>query len=327
MILKCNHKKARTDGMELFSTTMGRMAFLFSLLLIGYLLVKLKVLDVASAGVLSKLENKVFLPALMLGMFLSGFTTERLAKSGWMFLAGVAVLVVTVPLAILGARLCTRDGYLRSIYTYGLSFSNFGFMGNAVVSVLFPEIFAEYLVFTLPFWILIQLWGIPTLLISSDGKQPSIGKSLKALCNPMLIGMLIGMIIGISGLTLPTWLSSLVTETGACMSPVAMILTGMTVAGIDLGATVKNASIWKVSLLRPVAFPVVGLIILVLLPIPEAYRICILCVLAMPLGRNTVVVPSAYGRDTTAAAGMALISHVLSCITIPLIFLAFQTFI
>ncbi len=310
--------------MELFSTTLGRMAFLFSLLLIGYLLVKLKVLDVASAGVLSKLENKVFLPALMLGTFLSGFTPERLAKSGWMFLAGVAVLIVTVPLAILGARLCTRDGYLRRIYTYGLSFSNFGFMGNAVVSVLFPAIFAEYLVFTLPFWILIQLWGIPALLIASDGEKPSLGKSLKALCNPMLIGMLIGMAIGISGLTLPAWLSSLVTETGACMSPVAMLLTGMTVAGIDLGATVRNGSIWKVSLLRLIVFPLVGLAVLLLLPLPEAYRICILCVLAMPLGLNTVVIPSAYGRDTTAAAGMALISHVLSCVTIPLIFLLFQ---
>lgn len=310
--------------MELFTTTMGRMAFLFSLLLIGYLLVKLKVLEVSSAKVLSKLENTVFLPALMLGTFLSGFTVDRLAKSGWMFLCGVAVLIVTVPLAILGARFCSRDDYLRRIYTYGLSFSNFGFMGNAVVSVLFPSIFAEYLIFTLPFWILIQLWGIPALLISTDGEKRSLAKSIKALCNPMLIGMLIGMVIGLSGVSLPSWVSSLVTETGACMSPVAMLLTGMTVAGIDLAATVKNVSIWKVSILRLVAFPVIGLVILLLLPIPEAYRICILCVLAMPLGLNTVVIPSAYGRDTTAAAGMALVSHVLSCVTIPLIFLAFQ---
>ena len=45
---------------------------------------------------------------------------------------------------------------------------------------------------------------------------------------------------------------------------------------------------------------------------------------AKKLGFNTVVIPSAYGKDTSTAAGMALISHTLSCITIPLIFLIFD---
>ena len=39
----------------------------------------------------------------------------------------------------------------------------------------------------------------------------------------------------------------------------------------------------------------------------------------MPLGLNTVVIPAAYGKDTSIPAGMALVSHVLSIATIPLI--------
>jgi len=54
--------------------------------------------------------------------------------------------------------------------------------------------------------------------------------------------------------------------------------------------------------------------------IPEKTYICALCSLAMPLGLNTIVIPSAFGKDTTVAAGMAVISHLLSCITITLIF-------
>jgi predicted permease len=42
--------------------------------------------------------------------------------------------------------------------------------------------------------------------------------------------------------------------------------------------------------------------------------------MAMPLGINAVVVPAAYGKDTSVAAGIAIISHVISCATIPLIF-------
>ena len=54
--------------------------------------------------------------------------------------------------------------------------------------------------------------------------------------------------------------------------------------------------------------------------IPEPIYTCALVSLAMPLGLNTIVIPSALGRDTEVAAGMAVISHLLACVTIPLIF-------
>ena len=56
----------------------------------------------------------------------------------------------------------------------------------------------------------------------------------------------------------------------------------------------------------------------------DTFYICALCSLAMPLGLNTIVIPSAYGKDTTVASGMALVSHLLGCITIPVIFALYQ---
>ena len=44
----------------------------------------------------------------------------------------------------------------------------------------------------------------------------------------------------------------------------------------------------------------------------------------MPLGLNTIIVPAAYDLDTKEASSMSLISHLLSSITIPLIFLLFE---
>ncbi len=312
-------RKDRT--MTLFLATLSRMLFLFSLILIGYLLVKCRILDGKAAEVLSKLENTLFVPALNMSTFLTNFTLERLRASWVVFVAGFCVMAVVIPLAILGARLCDKDRYLRRIFTYGLTFSNFGFMGNAVVSALFPTIFAEYLIFTLPFWILIQLWGIPALLIGDDGEKPPLRASLKKLINPMLIGMLIGMVIGILQIPLPEWIGSLATDLGACMSPIAMILTGITIACADLRAILKNKGIYLVTALRLLAFPLLGLGVVWLLPLPAMVEVCLLCFLAMPLGLNTVVVPAAYGRDTSVAAGMALVSHLVSCVTIPLLFL------
>ena len=213
-----------------------------------------------------------------------------------------------------------KDTYTRNIYTYGLAFSNFGFMGNAVVSALFPDIFFEYLLFTLPLWTMIYLWGVPSLLIADSEKKQSLKEKLKAFVNPMFVSMIIGMIIGICGIVLPQWIKSVVSVSGDCMSPIAMLLTGVTVSSINIRKTFTNIRIYIVSLIRLVILPLCFIVISVFVPFSKTIFICALCSLAMPLGLNTIVIPSAYGKDTSIAAGMTVVSHLLSCITIPLIF-------
>jgi predicted permease len=247
-----------------------------------------------------------------------------LQTAGKLILFSFAIMVVILPLSILVPRLCTRDRFKRRIYTYGLAFSNFGFMGNAVVSALYPEIFFEYLVFVIPLWILIYMWGVPVLLISDDGEEQTLGKRLKSFLNPMFICMIIGMVIGLTGIRLPDWTANVIDTCGACMSPVAMLLTGMTVAGMDFRRVLSDKSIYAVTAIRLLLIPLAAIGVLFLLPIDRTFFVCAICSLAMPLGLNTVVIPAAYGKDTSTASGMALVSHLLSCITIPLIFLLME---
>lgn len=310
--------------MTVFLSTLNQMAFLLLLIIIGYLLTRYGIIPDYGAGLLSKLENYVFIPALVLGTFMQNFTLERIDVAGSYLLCGLVVIVITIPIAIVFARLCARDSYTRNIYTYGLAFSNFGFMGNAVVAALFPDVFMEYLIFVLPFWTFIYLWGVPSLLIPTDGAKANWRSGLRNLINPMFIAMLIGMIVGISGLSLPAFFTSAVSSLGNCMSPIAMLLTGMTIAKIDLRKTMTNRSIYVVSLIRLLLIPGVAVLILPVLKISYGLALCTVCSLAMPLGLNTIVVPSAYGKDTSVAAGMALISHLLSCVTIPLVFSFFN---
>ena len=300
--------------MGVFLSTLNQMGFLILLIAAGYILVKLNFVEESGAKILSKLENYLFIPALVLSTFITNFTVESFSTA-WKYL-----LCGTV------SKLCTKDDYIRKIYTYGLSFANFGFMGNAVVAALFPDVFMNYLIYVLPFWTLIYVWGVPYLLMPSGDKK-NVLSGLKKLINPMFIAMLIGMVIGIFAIPLPSFIGSAVSSLGSCMSPVAMLLTGMTIAKINLKATFKNLSIYAVSAIRLVLMPLVAIVALMLLKLPYELSLCTVCALAMPLGLNTVVVPSAYGKDTSVAAGMALISHLLSLITIPVVFMLFQALI
>ena len=310
--------------MQIFLSTLEQMALLFTYIIIGYTVAKLKVVPDNAGAVLSKLENNIFTPASILGTFITGFTVAKLSEA-WQFVLLCTVIVfISIPLAILVARMTTKDSYVRKIYTYGLAFSNFGFMGNAVVqSVYGDEIYMSYLIFVIPLWIAIYGWGVPALLMPS-GKGQGIGARLKNIFNPMMIATFLGMIIGITGLPIPDFITGAIKTLGGCMSPIAMLLTGMAIAKINLKDSFTDVSIYIISAVRLAALPLLFMAILYFIPISYELKLCAVCAVAMPLGLSTIVVPGAYGLDTKKASGMALISHLLSCISIPLIFMLFD---
>lgn len=309
-----------------FGSILNQIAFLFGFIFFGYFLSAKKILPEDSNTVLAKLENNIFIPSLVMSTFIKNFTVEQLVGARNLILISFIIAFFAIPLAILISRAVVKDSYIQKIYTYGLSFSNFGFMGNAVVQSLFPDIFFEYLLFTLPLYILIYMWGVPCLLLSESGKKQTIAQKLKSFVNPMFVSMIIGMIIGLCGFPVPSWAMSLIETAGDCMSPIAMILTGVVVSSISLKRTFTNVKIYIVSVVRLLIFPAIFMVAAIWIKMPPTIYTCALCSLAMPLGLNTIVIPSSLGKDTTVAAGMAIISHLLSAITIPLVF-AISTYI
>ena len=300
------------------------MGVLFIFIIIGFIVAKLKVVPENSGTVLSKLENNVFTPASVLGTFIAQFTVEKLSGSWQLVLAGTVVVLIGIPIAILVSRCVSKDSYVRKIYTYGLAFSNFGFMGNAVVESVYGDaVYMEYLIFVIPFWVAIYAWGVPALLMPS-AEGHGIKARLKNMANPMLIGVFVGMLIGILPFDMPEFITRAISMLGSCMGPVAMLLTGMAIAKIDLKEGFSRVSVYVISAIRLVALPLVTLAVIMLLPVSYSIKLCAVCATAMPLGLSTIVIPSAYGLDTKVASGMALVSHLLSCITIPVVFMLFD---
>lgn len=313
--------------MGVFFPTINQMGFLMLLIFIGYIIVRLKVVQSEGTVLLSRLENNVFVPALILDTFVNNLTLEKIGEAWKYFLGGTILIILTSLLSLFISRFLTKDKYLQNIYSYGLAFANFGFMGNAVVMALFPQMFMNYIIFVLPLWIAIYAWAVPVLLIPNNEEKHSFKETLKSFLNPMFISILIGAVLGLTRLPLPDFLLTSFSSLGSCMSPIAMILTGMTIAKIDLKKTFTTTSIYFVSIIKLIFIPLLVLLVLIFLPINEGIKLCAICCVSMPLGLNTIVVPGAYGQDTSVAAGLALISHLLSCLTIPVVFTLFELLI
>ncbi len=330
--------------MSLFLSALNQMGALGFYMMIGFVIAKLGIVDGKSTTLLSKLENNVFLPALVLYTFIENFNVASLSQSWKLLLFSLGTEIVIIPIAILSARLVAKDEFVRRMYTYGLSFANFGFMGNAVVQALFsPSFYQSYIIFTLPLWTLIYIWGAPTLLIehseaaTGETCKEKLARRVKPLINPMFIALLIGAVIGISGagrylLSLNggkgLFLTQVVKACGDCMSPIAMIMTGITFAFIDIKKVLADKSIYLVTACRLIVYPLAfgGIAYLVnryLITFDTTVFHCFVISLAMPLGLNTIVIPAAYGRDISVPAGMALVSHIASIATIPLVMMIF----
>lgn len=304
--------------MAVFFTTLDQTVILLLFILAGYVLAHCKAVPENSASVLSNLENNFLVPAMIVETFIRNFTADKLTVARDLLLCSFLVTLAFMAIGVFCARFCSSERYERNIFAFGLSFSNFGFMGNAVVRALFPDIFLEYLLFTLPLWALLFGWGMPVLLMD-DGEKKSLAQRAKQFINPMFVSTLLGMFLGLSGIPVPETITSVVSSAGSCMTPVAMLLTGMIIAEFPLRNILNIRGIYIATALRLLVFPALFLVFLKFVPLPETLAVCAVCALAMPLGLSAIITPSALGRDTRAAAGMVLVSHVLSCFTIPLV--------
>ena len=306
--------------MQVFSATLNQMFVLFTFMALGYFLNWKGILPLNTSIAVSRLETNVLVPCLVFNTFYKYCTIENM-KEKWLYIVyGTAIMLVSIVLGVVLSKVFAKDDYLRKIYTYSFAVANFSFMGNAVVLGIFGEdVLFDYMIFTLPLCLYVYSFGTASLI----PKEKEKGFSFKVFLNPICVSMLLGAVAGLSGIPLPKFLVTSIAQAGACMSPLAMILTGFVVANYSFKTLASKGRIYVASILRLIVIPLAFVLVLKLLNTDSTIIMLTLCATAMPLGLNTVVFPAAYGGDTTPGASMALISHIMSIITIPIMFSLF----
>ena len=138
-----------------------------------------------------------------------------------------------------------------------------------------------------------------------------------------MISMIIGIVIGLTGIELPIFIKQSISSLANCFSPLAMILTGLVIGGYDIKSLLKNKRVYLLTLVRCILLPLVLLSVVKFIGLRQEIITLLVFICAMPLGLNTIVVPSAFGKDTTLGASMALISNILGLISVPLFLFMF----
>lgn len=306
------------EFVEIFSSVIFQIAVLFSFIFIGFTIRQGGFLPEDSAEIFSKLENRILMPAVVINTFRTNCTVKNISEK-WVFIAySTGVLLFCIATGFVASRFLGKTEYLKKVYRYSISVSNFGFVGTAMVSGIYGaesmELF-DYLMFTLPLNLFTYSIGIAWLVPNGHGKF-----SMKNFINPIFVSIFIGAILGLLPIPKFRLVTTIINSTAACMSPIAMILTGFVIGGYSFANLFGKWQTYVVAGIRLVFLPTVSVLVLKLFNAPQEAVVATLCANAMPLGLNTVIIPSAYGKSPDDGASIALVSQLTAVFTIPILF-------
>lgn len=319
--------------MDIFFLTMRQMLLMFTLIAVGFVLRKKRILLENSDSVMAKMETYILCPALYLYSQITSCEIQTFKENYTLILYGLMITICAIILAYPLARLFVRnvsqsaqETYKRCVYRYAMAFSNYGFMGNFIIlGVWGPEMFYKYTLFTFFVGIFCGGWGLYTLIPKDKGV--SFWKNVKkGVFTPITISMVLGIVLGLLNAKayIPDFALGALESAGDCQGPVAMVLAGFVIGGYNFKSLVVNKKVYVATLLRLIVIPAVLMVVLMLLGTSREIMLLALVAFATPLGLNTIVYPAAYGGETETGASMTMISHTLAVITIPLMYYFFM---
>ncbi len=282
---------------------------LYIFIFLGWLFGKLSPKQNEHTGILSFLLVNLFLPCKVFTTFSKNFTVSYITEKYKTIFISTAFLLAIIIISKLCAHFLTKQEYERKVYRYSLTLSNYAYMGYALCEWLFGESgLTDLILFCIPFAIYTYTFGYAML----TGK----GATAKKLVNPMTVAILLGMVVGVSGLDLPDMFSKVLTSSSACVAPMSMLLTGMTLSAFPLKCLLTDIKAYGLVAIRLLGLPLLVFGVCKLLALDSVIMPATLMA-CMPCGLNSIVFPKLIGEDCSSGAKLATLSHLFSIATVP----------
>lgn len=287
-----------------------QLLVLYAFLFLGWFLGKKNPRIVPQTGVLSFLLVNLFLPAKVFGTFSRNFTVPYFQHNYLTILVSLAFLCLLHFLSKALARMFYRESYMQRVMEYTFTISNYAYMGYALAEGIWGEKgLTDLIVFCIPF--AIYTYTVGFLKLTGNGK------GFKRAINPMTVSILVGILFGLVAIPVPAPAQTVLSSASACVGPLSMLLTGITLSEFSVKEMLTDKKSYAIVLVRLVAIPLLVFAIVKGFSLPDQIALPALFVGAMPTGLNTIVFPKSVGEDPGPGARLAFLSHLISCVTIP----------
>ena len=144
---------------------------------------------------------------------------------------------------------------------------------------------------------------------------------MKRLVSPSLMAIVAGLLCFSFGLMLPEVITSPLKKLGDMNSPLAMLISGAVVARADLRQGLRDPMMYRISLLRVLAAPVIVALLLFWLPVNPMLIVVVVLAAGFPVGSAPLMFCVQYDKNSVLGGECVALTSVLCCGTVPLIYL------
>ncbi len=305
--------------MSAFSVTLGNVLLTLLYMSAGFLLSKAKKVIPDHMSSISSILLYICGPCMFLDTIVNMDYSPSQTVSMLLFLVitlAVMGLVLLLIFLLLGRR---RKDFAFRMMAIASVMGNVGFFGLPIVKAVFPaapEAAAYSCIFCASMNIV--AWTLCVFILTDDRKYMSVKASL---LNPTVLPVALAMILYALGAKnrMPQLVLGGIHSVGSISTPLCMFILGIRLSTMTMKSFFTSPVPWLASFGKLLVFPLISYGIVLLLPLSDVFRASILLLSATPCASIILNLSEIHHHGQDIAARCALLSTLLSVLTIPLL--------
>ncbi|MBR1900422.1 MAG: AEC family transporter [Lachnospiraceae bacterium] len=295
----------------MFLIVANQMVIMFILIMIGFMIRRVKLIDHDGSKTLSNVLLLLVNPVLIMNSFL---TVEYDVSKVRNLFVTFLFAVLTHLLGIIASRLLLsgREDDTR-IARYSAVYSNCGFMGIPLInSVLGAEgvfyITAYLVVFNF------LTWTHGLILITGDASPKQLARGLRS---PVMFTMLAGMIFYFCRIHIPANIGSALTYVANMNTPLGMFVAGAALAEAHPLEALKKKQVYLVALAKLIIMPVLAAAVMLPFHPADVVYYTVVAAAASPVATTCTMMALRYDKNYHYASELYVVTTMMSMLTIP----------
>lgn len=303
----------------------ANIVVLFLMIILGYLLTKIKIFTKDSQQSFSLFIMKVALPMEIFLRIIKDFSKNELLsllKEMILPLASISCLFIFSLLVVKIFKISkTHSGMFSLIF----STSSTAFLGIPIAMTLFgdsgvPYALIYYISNSLLFWTVgVFLVNKDVAFVNGRKEKLSLKQVLKSIINPVIIGFLLGLLFVLLAIDLPKIVQSFVGYIGGTLTPLAMLYIGMVIYTTGIKNIKVTKDTYGILLGRYVIAPIVILVLAKVLGISTMMTKVSFVLAVLPASNGSVILAGEKNVDVEFATSSVLFTTLIYLVYLPVV--------
>lgn len=295
----------------MFTIIIGQVLTMCLILVVGYIMFRVKLINHEGNTALSNLLLLVVNPMMLFQSFMIEYTSRRMRD--FLISALLAVIVHGAAIAVAGVVAGKRGNSDYGIERICMVFSNCGFMGIPLINAALGS---EGVLYLTPYIVIFTFFLWTYGLGQMTGKS-SLAQMGKNLISPAIIAIILGLVFFVTGLRFPEPVDKGLETIASMNTPLAMLIAGISLAESDLAGALRKSRLYLVCTVKLAVIPLLMLVLFRFLPVSRDIRYVNLIAAACPAATSGTLFALRYNGDYKYSSEIFAICTVISMVTIP----------